>query len=350
MGGIQSGTSTVAIIQRPPVLLNLAESLIRAVEAIDEASEADLIVFPETWLTGYPAWVFGMAGWGDPDGRRWYGELLRQSPIIGDPADLDDDFAPLRRAARRNRATIMIGVNERSRTGGTLYNSLVTIDDHGIVVNVHRKLVPTHTERIVWGQGDGGGLRVVDTAAGRVGGLICWEHWMPLARQALHAEGEQIHVAAWPDTPAIHELAARTYAREGGCYVLSAALFYRDDDVPDQLRDAYRAGIGADAPRDGVLFDGGSSIASPDGRWLVEPVRGRPEIIMADLDLDAVDEAHAELDVVGHYSRPDIFTLKVDASRRSETVRVGSSVSGVGTAVAGDSEVEHDRWMREQIR
>jgi len=320
---IASGTRTVAIVQRPPALLNLREGLARAVEAVEEAAAADLIVFPETWLTGYPSWVFGMAGWGDPEGQRWYGELLRQSPIIGDVDDNDDDLAPIRSAARRNNATVVIGANERSRTGGTLYNSLVTIDTDGRVANLHRKLVPTHTERIVWGHGDGGGLRVVATPAGRVGGLICWEHWMPLARQALHAEGEQIHIAAWPDTPEIHELAARTYAREGGCFVLSAALFQTTHDIPPELLAAYRAGVGPFAPEEGVLFDGGSSIAAPDGSWLVPPVRGRPELIVAEINLDAVDAAHAELDVVGHYDRPDVFNLQVDTSRRQGISRTG---------------------------
>ena len=307
-------------MQRPPVLLDMAATLDRAVDAIDEAADADLVVFPETWVTGYPAWVFGLAGWGDPEGRRWYGRLLRESPVIGGPDDPDDDLAPVRAAARRNRTTVVIGVNERS--GGTLYNSLATVGPDGRLLNLHRKLVPTHTERIVWAQGDGAGLRAVDTPAGRVGGLVCWEHWMPLARQALHSEHEQIHVAAWPDTPELHELAARTYAREGGCFVVSAAAYLTTDDVPAELLDAYRLGVGPEAPAVGVLFDGGSSIASPDGTWLIEPVRGAASLVMADIDLDATDDAHADLDVAGHSSRPDVLTLRIDSRRRSVVERV----------------------------
>ncbi len=315
----ERGRRVVAIVQRPPVLLDLAATMERAVQAIEEAGDADLVVFPETWVTGYPAWVFGMAGWGDPEARRWYGRLLRESPVLGGPDDFDDGMASVRAAAQRANSTVVIGLNER--VGGTLHNSLATIGPNGRLLNLHRKLVPTHTERIVWGQGDGAGLRAVDTPAGRVGGLVCWEHWMPLARQALHAEHEQIHVAVWPDMPELHEMAARTYAREGGCFVISAALYLGVDDVPAELKDAYRAGVGPDAPADGELFDGGSSIATPRGDWLLEPVRGRAELIMAEIDLDAVDEAHTDLDVAGHYSRSDVLTLRVDTSRSSSVHR-----------------------------
>jgi predicted amidohydrolase len=176
--------------------------------------------------------------------------------------------------------------------------------------------VPTHAERLVWAYGDAAGLRAVETPAGRVGGLVCWEHWMPLPRQVLHASGEQLHVAAWPDTPELHQLAARSYAFEGGCYVLSAGLFLTTDDVPAELLDAYRAGVGPDAPASGILFDGGSSVIGPDGAWVVEPVRGRAELVVADIDLDRVDAAHADLDVAGHYARGDVFELRVDARRR----------------------------------
>ncbi len=320
----ERGRRRIAIVQRPPALLDLTATMGRAVEAIDEAADADLIVFPETWVTGYPAWVFGMAAWGDPEGRRWYGRLLRESPVIGGPDDLGDGLAPVRAAAQRAESTVVIGVNER--VGGSLHNSLVTLGPDGRLLNLHRKLVPTHTERIVWGHGDGAGLRAVDTPSGRVGGLVCWEHWMPLARQALHADHEQVHVAVWPDMPEMHELAARTYAREGGCFVISAAHYLTADDVPAELLDAYCAGVGPDVVADGVLFDGvlfdgGSSIATPTGEWLVEPVRGRPELITAEIDLDDVDEAHADLDVAGHYSRSDVFTLRIDTSRRANVQR-----------------------------
>jgi len=309
---------TVAIAQHPPVLLDLAASLERAVGYVEEAAAAgaELIAFPETWLTGYPAWVFGLAGWQDPVGRAWYGRLLEASPVVGGPEDRDDGLAPLRRAAAEHHITVVMGLNERSATGGTLYNSIATIGPDGSLLNLHRKLVPTHTERIVWGPGDAAGLHAVDTPVGRVGGLVCWEHWMPLARQTLHASGEQIHVSAWPDTPEMHQVAARSYAFEGRCFVLSAGLILRAEDLPADLLDAYRAGVGPDAEEAEFLFDGGSSVIGPDGDWIVAPLHGRAELITAEVDLAAIDRSHHDLDVVGHYSRDDIFELRVDTRRQ----------------------------------
>lgn len=313
------GTVTVAIVQQPAAMLDLAESLSRADRHIGEAAGAgaQLVVFPEAWLTCYPAWVFGRAGWGDPVARRWYGRLLEQSPVIGAPDRLDDDLAELRRSAREHQVTVMMGMNERAgRDSGTLYNSLVTIGPDGSILNLHRKLTPTHTERIVWATGDAHGLRAVDTPAGRVGGLICWEHWHPLARQALHVSGEQIHLAAWPDLPEMHQIAARSYAFEARCFVLSAGQYVTTDDVPADLLEAYRVGVGPDAPESGILFPGNSGVAGPDGSWLVEPVTGRAETITATLDLSMLAAEKYELDVVGHYSRPDVFDLTVDRRRK----------------------------------
>jgi predicted amidohydrolase len=262
-----------------------------------------------------------MSAWGDPEAREWYGRLLRESPVIGDADDRSDGIAPIRDAAAEHGVTVVIGLDERTAAGGSLFNSIATVGPDGRLLNLHRKLVPTHAERLVWAHGDAAGLRAVETPAGRVGGLVCWEHWMPLPRQVLHASGEQIHVAAWPDTPELHQLAARSYAFEGGCYVLSAGLFLTTDDVPAELLDAYRAGVGPEAPASGILFDGGSSVIGPDGEWIVEPVRGRAELIVADIDLDRVDAAHADLDVAGHYARDDVFDLRVDTRRRRSVLR-----------------------------
>jgi predicted amidohydrolase len=302
--------NVVAIVQQPPSVLDLEAGVARAADYVAQAAQegARLVAFPETWLTTYPAWVFGMAGWDDAEAKRWYGRLLEQSPTIDDPR-----LAPLTRAAARHQVTVVIGLNERARPhAGTLYNSLVTIGPDGRVQGVHRKLTPTHTERVIWAPGDAAGLRVHDTPVGRVGGLICWEHWHPLARQALHVQDEQIHVAAWPDFPDMHRVASRAYAFEGRCFVLCAAQYLSVEDVPGELREAFRAGVGPDAPHEGLLFTGGSGVIGPDGAWVTPPLEGQPGIVYAPIDLARIGAEKHDLDVAGHYGRPDLLRLVVD--------------------------------------
>jgi nitrilase len=195
---------------------------------------------------------------------------------------------------------------------GTLFNALLTYGPDGQLLNHHRKLVPTYTERMVWGPGDGHGLRAVDTPAGRVGGLVCWEHWMPLARQALHVSGEDIHVAAWPTAHERLQLASRHYAFEGRCFVLAAGSLMRASQLPQELeRDPVRA------PADNALvMRGGSAIIGPDGNYIVSPVYDEPAIVTATLETSALDAERMTLDVAGHYSRPDVFDFGVKSSAR----------------------------------
>jgi nitrilase len=308
---------TVAIVQQPSAMLDLTASVARAADHVTEAAAggASLVVFPEAWLTCYPAWVFGLAGWRDPDAQRWYARLLDNSAVLDHRGGLDDDLAPVREAARDAGVTVTLGLNERpAPTSGSLYNSLVVIGPDGSTRNLHRKLTPTHTERIVWAAGDAAGLRAVDTPAGRIGGLICWEHFHPLARHALHAQHEELHIAVWPDMPDSHLIAARCYALEGRCHVISAAQIVSTDDIPAGLLEMYRAGIGQDAP-EGLLFDGGSHIVAPDGSWVVEPVYGRAGIVTATLDIGARYREVMDLDVAGHYARADVLQLSVDRRR-----------------------------------
>lgn len=325
--------SRVAIVQEPPAVLDLAAGVDRAVAAVAAAAAdgAQLVVFPETWLTGYPAWVFGLAGWDDAEARRWYGRLLAQCPAI-DGAELD----PLRTAARRHGVVVAMGLNERTgAAGGSLSNTLLYLDSDGSTLGVHRKLVPTHTERIVWAPSpDASGLQVHPTAVGRLGGLVCWEHWQPVIRQALHAQDEQVHLALWPDMTEMHALAARTYAFEGRCFVVSAAQYLDADHVPDDLREAYRLGVGPSTPVTGTWFPGGSAVAGPDGSWVTEPLDG-PGTVHAELDLELTAAYKHDLDVAGHSSRADLFNLTVDRRPRAAvTWRTADEPEGSSAASA----------------
>ncbi len=190
---------------------------------------------------------------------------------------------------------------------GTLYNTQLIFGPDGALLSRHRKLVPTHAERLVWGPGDGTGLRAVDTPIGRVGTLICWEHWMPLARQAMHESAEAIHVAAWPTVRDIYQVASRHYAFEGRCFVLAcgqiieAGALPPELDLPPEIEKDKRA----------LVASGGSCIFGPDGAILAGPVFDREEILTADLDMGRIAEESMALDVTGHYNRPDVFDFRV---------------------------------------
>jgi nitrilase len=307
---------TVAVVQAPPVVFDREATVAKAAQLIGEASSqgASLIAFPEAWVTAYPVWVYGAAGWEDPAAKRVHGRFLDCAVSV--PSSATDALCV---AARANRIEVVIGINERARDGptGTIYNSLLYIGSDGLLRGVHRKLIPTHAERIVWGQGDGSTLHVVDTPAGRVGGLVCWEHWMPLVRFTMHSKGEQIHVAAWPEAGDMEHLASRHYAFEGRCFVICAgAVLTRADLPPDfELSDALSA-LGPDTGEDGLLLGGGSGVIGPDGQWLVGPAGIDEAIVFAEIDLSRIAEEQLALDVTGHYHRPDVFQLTVDERRR----------------------------------
>ncbi len=212
--------------------------------------------------------------------------------------------------------TIVVGVVEKVSEGpgrGTLYNSLLTYGHDGTLLNHHRKLVPTYTERLVWGSGDAVGLRAVSTPVGRVGGLVCWEHWMPLARQTLHESGEDIHVAVWPMVKEMHQVACRHYAFEGRCFVVAAGALMRATGLPAELE------LRTDVPDPKQwLLRGGSAIIGPDGSYVVPPCFDAPAVIVADLDLGRVREESMTLDVGGHYHRPDCFSFEAIVTPRRE--------------------------------
>ena len=300
---------TVAIAQSAPVYLDKRASLAKALDLIQRAAKhgAQLVAFGETWLAGYPAWLDvcpGAALWQNPPAKEVFARLRNNSITVpGEEVNL------LSEAARALKIAIVIGVNERVDSGpgnGTLYNSLLTISDDGQLKNHHRKLVPTYTERLVWGSGDGRGLEAVPTSVGRVGGLICWEHWMPLARMAMHNSGEHIHVAVWPTVHELHQLASRHYAFEGRCFVLAVGLMMPTEDLPRELHDnaTFPAGNRPWIER------GGSAIIGPNAQYVLDPVFDREELLVSDLDLAQIDRELMTFDASGHYARPDLFRFE----------------------------------------
>ncbi len=299
----------VAIAQFAPVYLDKRASLRKALNLIQQAAKsgARLVAFGESWLPGYPAWLDVCPGaglWENPSTKDVFAKLRDNSITVP-----SEEVNTLSEAARDLNIAIVIGANERVDAGpgiGTLYNSLLTISEDGRLGNLHRKLVPTYTERLVWGNGDGRGLEAVPTSAGRVGGLICWEHWMPLARMAMHNSGEHIHVAVWPTVHELHQLASRHYAFEGRCFVLAVGLMMPSEDLPRELRDGVTL-----RPRNGQWIEhGGSAIIGPDSQYVIEPVFDREELLVSDLDLTQIDRESMTFDVSGHYARPDLFRFE----------------------------------------
>jgi predicted amidohydrolase len=276
---------------------------------------AALVVFPETWLPGYPAWLDvcrDVALWDHGPVKRVFARMAENSVVVG-----GDSGRALTEIAREYRVTLVIGITERVEADvgrGTLYNALLTFGPDGALLNHHRKLVPTYTERMVWGPGDAQGLGAVDTPAGRVGGLICWEHWMPLARQAMHESGEDIHVAVWPTAHEMHQVASRQYAFEGRCFVLAAGSLMRASALPAELEPHPDRVSSADQ----FVLRGGSAIIGPDGGYLAGPVYDDTCTLHAEIDLRRVREESMSLDVAGHYHRPDCLELVVTRRRTND--------------------------------
>jgi predicted amidohydrolase len=325
------GATRAAVVQHAPVFLDREASVDKALALIAEAAAnaADLVVFGETWLPCYPAWVFGSAAWDDAAAKQAYARLLDNGVEI--PSETTDRLCA---AAREHRVHVAIGVNERQRgSNGSLFNSLLFLSPAGEILGVHRKLVPTHAERLVWARGDGSTLHVFDTPIGRLGGLICWEHWMPLARFAMHTKGEQIHVAAWPDAPENHHLASRHYAFEGRCFVICASTFLTLDMIPPDLKATGGLNaLEALSEAEGVVLSGGSGIIGPDGNWIAGPAGDEEVIVYGEMDLARIGEEFQALDTAGHYNRPDVFQLTVDARPREQVVWVDADETGDGDA------------------
>lgn len=315
----------IAIIQRPPVLLDRAASLRRAAEATAEAAAAGaaLVVFPECFVPGYPSWIWRTAAGRD-------GATIGQihARLVAQAVDVQSgDLDVLCDAARSCGVTVVCGIDEhdRSRGGGTLYNTVVTIGPDGPLLNRHRKLMPTNPERMVHGVGDASGLRVTATPAGRLGALICWENYMPLARYALFAQGLQVYIAPTYDSGDGWLATLRHIALEGRCWVLGSGTVLRAEDIPDDF--PARTQLFTDPGE--WINDGDSVVIDPQGKTVAGPMRRELGILFADIDLERVAAARRTLDVAGHYARPDIFDLRVhrgaaEPVRFTETMQAGS--------------------------
>ena len=310
----------VAIVQAAPIPLMIGDGIEKAVRLAREAVEggAQLVAFGETFLGGYPLWLDeapGAALWDHPGTKALHRILLEQALVAN-----DERLLPLQELCDESGAVISIGAHERVRR--SLYNNQMTFRP-GLPVLDHRKLVPTHGERLIWMRGDGSTLGVHQAEWGSVGSLICWEHWMPLARAAMHNLGESVHVAAWPTVRESYAIASCHYAMEGRCFVLAAGLVQHKADVFDGLE---RLGENSGAAKElveaietDVLNCGGSLIAAPDASVIAQAGEGE-ETLVAELDLSARDEGLASLDTDGHYSRPEVFELSVD-TRAKDGVR-----------------------------
>ena len=304
---------TAALVQQRPVYYDLPGSLQKMEHTISEAAGrgAHLIVFGETWLTGYPAWLDYLpkvALWDYEPTKRAF-QMMYENAICVPGLET----ALLSKLAARHQAVIVVGVNEiidRGPGSGTIFNSLLIFDEEGRLCTHHRKLMPTYTEKLLYGQGDGAGLQSVDTSFGKVGGLICWEHWMPLTRQTLHNDGEKIHVAVWPTVHDKHQLASRHYAFEGRCFVVAIGQILQFRDLPDFLRQE----MPADPER--YLLQGGSCVIGPGGEFLMEPVFEQDAVLYLEIpDLGQSTRERMTLDVTGHYQRPDVFQFEVSRKR-----------------------------------
>ena len=302
---------TLALAQIAPVWLDRGGTLAKVTDRVRDAaaSGARVVAFGEALVPGYPFWIE------HTDGARFESTLQKTlfAHYAAQAVDLSrDDLAPVRDAARAGRIWVMLGCIERARDRGhSLYCALVLIDDTGAVRNVHRKLMPTHEERLAWAPGDGHGLRCFGVDDFTVGGLNCWENWMPLARSALYAQGEDLHIATWPGSARNTRDITRHMAREGRSFVASVSGLLRREDIPAHIphADLLRAALPA------VSADGGSCIAGPEGDWLVPPCIGEECLLLGELDPARVRAERQNFDPFGHYSRPDVLELHVNRLR-----------------------------------
>lgn len=297
-------TTKIAAAQLTPVFLNKEETVKKACSAILEAGHngAKLIVFPEAFISGYPDWVWSIPANQNEQLGKLYIELVENAVSIP-----DDTTEKLCKAAREAGVNVVMGMNETNSesSNASLFNTILFIDENGEILGKHRKLMPTNCERLIWAQGNGSTLTSYDTTAGKIGGLICWENFMPLARNAIYESGAQILAApTWDKGP--NWLGSMQHiAREGGLFVISNCMTLHINDLPEELRSIYQEGKE-------WISKGLSCIINPKGEIISGPLDAEEGIIYADIDLSEIIAAKRRFDVVGHYSRPDVFNFSVN--------------------------------------
>lgn len=307
-------TLKIAMAQIAPVWLDKNATLLKIENSIKNAAKenAELIVFGEALLPGYPFWLAltGGAEWNTDINKKLHAHYVSNSICI-EKGELDS----VCKLAKDYKMAIYLGIMERpvDRGGHSIYASLVYINEKGAVKSVHRKLQPTYDERLTWSPGDGNGLKVHPLKAFTAGGLNCWENWMPLPRTALYGQGENLHIAVWPGSDHNTKDITRFIARESRSFVVSVSSLMTKSDFPEDT--PFFNEIVKNAPE--TLANGGSCIAGPDGEWLVEPVLHKEGLIFQTIDFNRVLEERQNFDPVGHYSRPDVTKLIVNTERQT---------------------------------
>ncbi len=303
----------MAAAQIAPVFLDRLATTMKIVETIEKCADngAELVALGETFLPAYPLWLTrtDAARFDSAVQKELHAAYLEQSVSIE-----DGHLASICKIASDRKVAVILGIAERARDRGghTIYCSCVFIDATGQIASVHRKLMPTYEERLSWGTGDGAGLVTHPVGPFTVGALNCWENWMPLARSALYAAGEDLHVAIWPGGSVLTEEITRFIARESRSYVISVGSIIREGDIPDAVPHRDKM-----CTKGEIIYNGGSCISGPDGKWLIEPVTDREELIIAQINHEHVRQERQNFDPSGHYARPDVLQLTVDRRRQA---------------------------------